>query len=306
MHVIQSSAKHLDILASKPSKNAISHKGYFVNGYKFHTRDYGETLTTCNYGVCVRGEMYNSEESDYYRLVDEILELKYFGRGRSTIVMFKCTWFDNENGVVVNKNNMVDVKPKSRLQTNDPFCLASQAEQVFYVPYCGVVCKPSRQGSKGSQQQHSGGKQTSHRADRRYVPYESTPSHGDARARSHESTPTSSGGSIRTLHESPNTSHGGTSHEGSIPISQDFIPTIPKHSTRHSTVTPLADVDPVHVEPVGGYLGLLQQMNPNGGFTMTRVSMREMATLRHMVQITRTYLLMVPFMVPLGDDLSLV
>ncbi|CAH1428434.1 unnamed protein product [Lactuca virosa] len=99
------SAKHLEALARKPEQYDEYHNGYFVN------------------------------ESDYYGLVDEILEIKYYGIGPSTVVLFKCTWFDNNNGVIVNKNKMVDVKYKSRLQTNDPFCLASQAEQVFYTPY---------------------------------------------------------------------------------------------------------------------------------------------------------------------------
>lgn len=87
----------------------------------------------------MRGEIYNGEESDYYGLLDEILEIDYYGIGRSTVVLFKCTWFDNIRGVVVNKNKLVDVKPTSRIQTNDPFCLASQAEQVFYTPYPAVT-----------------------------------------------------------------------------------------------------------------------------------------------------------------------
>lgn len=86
-----------------------------------------------NYGVCVTGEMYNAEESDYYGLVGEILEIKYYGIEPSTVVLFKCTWFDNNNGVIFNKNKMVDVKYKSQLQTNDPFCLASQAEQSIFI-----------------------------------------------------------------------------------------------------------------------------------------------------------------------------
>ncbi|CAI9299603.1 unnamed protein product [Lactuca saligna] len=33
--------------------------------------------------------MYNGEELDYYELLDEILEIDYYGMGRSTIVLFK-------------------------------------------------------------------------------------------------------------------------------------------------------------------------------------------------------------------------
>jgi hypothetical protein len=125
----------LEIIAKKPSILAQSHNGYFVNGYKFHTQKYGKGLVTSNCGVCVRGETYNSEESDYYGLVDEVLELQYDCNEHQTVVLFKCTWFDNKDGVVVHKNKLVDVKPTSRLQSDDPFILASQAEQVFYTPY---------------------------------------------------------------------------------------------------------------------------------------------------------------------------
>ncbi|KAI3740670.1 hypothetical protein L2E82_31140 [Cichorium intybus] len=37
---LDGSASHLEILAMRPSPHALSHNGYFVNGYKFHTQDY--------------------------------------------------------------------------------------------------------------------------------------------------------------------------------------------------------------------------------------------------------------------------
>ncbi|CAH1450858.1 unnamed protein product [Lactuca virosa] len=130
------SATHLEVIANKPSRHARYYNGYFVNGYKFHTQQYGEGRVTNNFGVCVRGETYNAEqESDYYGIVQEIIEIKYYSSGPSTVVLFNCIWFDNKDGVIVNKNKLIDVKPNSRLQTDDPFCLASQAEQVFYKPY---------------------------------------------------------------------------------------------------------------------------------------------------------------------------
>lgn len=112
-HSSDGSAKHLQVLATKPSPDALSYKGYFVNGYRFHTQKHGEGRATNNFGVCVRGEAYNAEESDYYGLLDEILEIKYYGIGHSTVVLFRCTWFDNGNGVVVNPNGLVDVKHNS-------------------------------------------------------------------------------------------------------------------------------------------------------------------------------------------------
>lgn len=61
----------------------------------------------------MKGETYNAKESDYYDLLDKILDIKYYGIGRSTILLFRCTCFDNDNGVVVNPNGLVDVKHNS-------------------------------------------------------------------------------------------------------------------------------------------------------------------------------------------------
>ncbi|KAD3068862.1 hypothetical protein E3N88_36742 [Mikania micrantha] len=44
------STQHLLILANGPSKFVQSLNGYFVNGYKFHTRKYGEERVTSNHG----------------------------------------------------------------------------------------------------------------------------------------------------------------------------------------------------------------------------------------------------------------
>ncbi|XP_052622260.1 uncharacterized protein LOC128127643 [Lactuca sativa] len=75
-------------------------------------------------------------ECDYYGLLDEVLEVEYQGIGRCVVVLFKCTWLNPTEGVRVDqKHNLVDIKHKSRLRNEDPFILASQAEQVYYAPY---------------------------------------------------------------------------------------------------------------------------------------------------------------------------
>ncbi|GJS44948.1 transposase, Ptta/En/Spm [Tanacetum coccineum] len=114
-----------------------SHKGYFVNGYKFHTLKHGDGRVTHNSGVCVKGSTYNEFESDYYGLLVEVLELNYHdSNGRCVVVLFKCDWFEPIQGVRVNrKHNLVDMKYKSKGCQNDPFILTSQVEQVYYAPY---------------------------------------------------------------------------------------------------------------------------------------------------------------------------
>nr|GEX20647.1 hypothetical protein [Tanacetum cinerariifolium] len=66
--------EHLKILARGPMHYVESHKGYFVNGYKFHTLKHGDGRVTHNNEVCVKGSTYNEFESDYYGLFVEVLE----------------------------------------------------------------------------------------------------------------------------------------------------------------------------------------------------------------------------------------
>ncbi|CAI9276919.1 unnamed protein product [Lactuca saligna] len=138
-HVFQQSndiSQHLECLARGPLRHVRSYKGYFVNGYKFHTEKYGDGRVTHNSGVCVRGTCYNETECDYYGLLDEVLEVEYQGIGHCIVVLFKCVWFNPTEGVRVDrKHNLVDIKYKSRLRNEDSFILASQAEQVYYAPY---------------------------------------------------------------------------------------------------------------------------------------------------------------------------
>ncbi|PWA42565.1 hypothetical protein CTI12_AA543510 [Artemisia annua] len=69
--------EHLKVLARGPMRYVESHKGYFVNGYKFHTLKHGDGRVTHNSGVCVKGSTYNEFESDYYGLLVEVLEVNY-------------------------------------------------------------------------------------------------------------------------------------------------------------------------------------------------------------------------------------
>ena len=126
----------MKVLARGPLRYVWSFPGYFVNGYKFHTLKHGVGRVTHNSGVCVKGSSYNEYECDYYGSLDEVLEVEYHGVGRCVVVLFKCYWIDPVQGVKVDpKHNLVDIKYKSKLKTDDPFVLASQVQQVYYAPY---------------------------------------------------------------------------------------------------------------------------------------------------------------------------
>ncbi|KAL2904452.1 Cystathionine beta-lyase MetC [Bienertia sinuspersici] len=70
---------------------------------------------------------------DYYGILQEVIEVQYV-RGNH-IVLFKCDWWDvHSQGweTVTDCFNFISIDSGKRL-VNDPYVLASQARQVFYV-----------------------------------------------------------------------------------------------------------------------------------------------------------------------------
>ena len=131
--------KWLQTLVHGPMIKVISWPMYFCRGYIFHTYDYGKDRTSANYGVCVKGitSCGSSEEPDFYGVLREIFELHYPGPVHLKVVLFKCDWYDliTERGIRINKSGIIDVIVGKRHGKYDPFILASQADQVCYVPY---------------------------------------------------------------------------------------------------------------------------------------------------------------------------
>ncbi|MQM11478.1 hypothetical protein Taro_044385 [Colocasia esculenta] len=76
-----------------PSKIVRVYPGYIVDGYRFHTRDYGQNKSTMNNNVCVKGSAYNENEVDYYGILEEVIELQFLGQGNNGFLV-KCHWFD--------------------------------------------------------------------------------------------------------------------------------------------------------------------------------------------------------------------
>ncbi|KAL0734258.1 hypothetical protein Bca4012_010468 [Brassica carinata] len=86
---------------------------------------------TSNYGICVKGE------TDFYGLLTDIIEVEFPGILKLKCVLFKCEWFDPivDRGVRFNKFGVVDVNGGRRYNKFEPFILASQADQVSFLPY---------------------------------------------------------------------------------------------------------------------------------------------------------------------------
>ncbi|WZY99740.1 hypothetical protein YC2023_072069 [Brassica napus] len=134
-------------MANGPMNKAKAWPIYFTRGFLFHTQKHGEGRKTCNYGVCVKGESYTNitDEAHYYGILTDIIEIKYEGAVDLRITLFKCKWYDPVLGRGTRRSNggIVDVLSSRKYYKYDPFILASQAEQVCYIPY-PYVRKPKQ------------------------------------------------------------------------------------------------------------------------------------------------------------------
>ncbi|GJT61671.1 Myc-type, basic helix-loop-helix domain-containing protein [Tanacetum coccineum] len=116
-------------LACGPSSNATLYTACLVNGVRFmvHYRDINRTTQTS--GVSTPGP--NGET--YYG--EQILELTYIGCNK--VVLFGCKWFDISNVKrFYTKHNIKHINTSSAstaLYCNQPYILATQARQVFYL-----------------------------------------------------------------------------------------------------------------------------------------------------------------------------
>lgn len=71
---------------------------------------------------------------DYYSVLREVIDLQYFEG--LCVVLFKCDWYrvlSSTNGVRVNAYSFVCINTTNNLQTDEPFRMASEARQVFYL-----------------------------------------------------------------------------------------------------------------------------------------------------------------------------
>ncbi|KAK0601149.1 hypothetical protein LWI29_021662 [Acer saccharum] len=133
----------LKLLAQGPNKIALRFKKYLINGFRFQIKEIDIRSKTQNSGVVVTVKTSNLASSkdknlivgdvSYFGNVVDVIELDYYG-GRK-VVLFKCDWIDiNSNqGTKKDELGFTLVNPSYLQKTEEPFILASQAIQVFYV-----------------------------------------------------------------------------------------------------------------------------------------------------------------------------
>ncbi|KAL1223514.1 hypothetical protein V5N11_035991 [Cardamine amara subsp. amara] len=109
---------------------------YCTRGHVFSRKSTTIVRKTVNYGVLVK-----TPSVDYYGEISDIIEVEYPGLANLKCVMFICEWYDPTygQGMKVTKFGVTHINSSRRLGKYDPFILASQADQVCYLPYPRVV-----------------------------------------------------------------------------------------------------------------------------------------------------------------------
>ncbi|KAK9148371.1 hypothetical protein Scep_007128 [Stephania cephalantha] len=123
-------------LSVGPSRSCTVYPGYLVNGYKFHSATYDVNRSTQSSGVLVKGSNYADVSHNYYGVLQEVVEIEYTGLKR--VVLFKCEWYDPtpNHGVRTHPTlQLVEVHRSRRYNNYEPFVLAMQATQVYYLSY---------------------------------------------------------------------------------------------------------------------------------------------------------------------------
>lgn len=121
-----------------PRRVYMSHKGYIINGKRYHTFDMERT--TQGYGVSVDAETICRSSSrdtahvranvSYFGIIREIILLDFH---TFRLPVFRCDWANTVSGVKEDEGfTVVNLHDGLNQFHRDPFILATQARQVFY------------------------------------------------------------------------------------------------------------------------------------------------------------------------------
>lgn len=134
MKVQKSTAVNDDFysLSQGPLERYNSYQKCVVNDVRFRCKNYDDTLRTQCSGVCAEGD-HENDDVIYYGVLVEILELSFLFERK--IYLFRCKWYNsNPKGrSIIVENNLTSINTSSTWYPDEPFILASQAQQVFYM-----------------------------------------------------------------------------------------------------------------------------------------------------------------------------
>lgn len=134
-------------LSHGPAQHAIRYSSCIISGIRYRVKTRDENKKTQCSGVVLNAETLSfSSVRDinprvgsvsYYGVLTDIIEVLY---GQCTrYLLFKCDWVDPDRGVKEDeyKYKLVNFKHlmyNKNLPSDEPFILANQAQQVWYIP----------------------------------------------------------------------------------------------------------------------------------------------------------------------------
>ncbi|XP_074328345.1 uncharacterized protein LOC141666250 [Apium graveolens] len=116
-----------------------SYESYDVNGYTFYTKYQDRKSAMQNSGVCVGvssteiDRNANNQSRDVKIHIMGLLNISGLDYKEFKIALFKCKWFNIRRGVRVDELGFTLVDFSRFGHEDDPFILATQVKQVFYI-----------------------------------------------------------------------------------------------------------------------------------------------------------------------------
>jgi hypothetical protein len=125
--------KELYLLAKSPSSIISTFQRYEINGNTFYMIAQDKKSTNQNSGVSYDAIDDNGQKDTYYEYIEEIWELDYGSNFK--IPLFRCKWIKLAGGGVQvdQKYDMTTVDLNNLAYRDEPFVLANDVAQVFYV-----------------------------------------------------------------------------------------------------------------------------------------------------------------------------
>ncbi|XP_051152423.1 uncharacterized protein LOC127266277 [Andrographis paniculata] len=146
-HIVEGTVTdYMKTLARGPNRHAIRYTSCIVGGLRFRVKSIDDGKKTRCAGVMLNANTMSfasardinpcSGTVAYYGMVTDIIEVQYNNENKH--LLFKCDWVDPERGMkedefrykLVNFSHLMYSK---NLPTDEPFCLATQARQIWYI-----------------------------------------------------------------------------------------------------------------------------------------------------------------------------
>jgi len=107
-----------------------------INGVRYHTMARDEHKKTQN-STIKTASTHGGDTIDFYGTITDIIELSYSknNKGHRTVILLRCEWYNLEGKTYQLKDDgyFKSINSQGRWYKNDPFIIATDASQVFFL-----------------------------------------------------------------------------------------------------------------------------------------------------------------------------